>query len=1525
MPRKALGRWFVAALALAPLVPAQWRSEPGSLHTSKATVADDLGADPLEVARRATEAGDLDRAIETYQEILDRLGDLVFRAYAAPRLGTETERVLDGDRFVGLRDRVHELLRALPNDGFAKYVAREGPKAEAELARATASRDEEALRRLGRTRRLTPAGGRALAAAADLAFEDGRFADAASRAESLVSEAQPDEDDLRRRMLLRAGLAYVALGDRAALADLRARVSASDAAAPAVVGGSPTTVGAALDGLVARLGPPAAPSPPGQPAFGARPWPPQPLAVQPSENRWDERWYSFGQPIAEPPTNYAPVVPLVSDATIYVNDGLELSARSLYTGRTLWKVEGRADRFQGRRNWNVTYEVVRDGDLVFGYLEDEPQVRADPRHSISGYVPIETIPTRKLYAVDARNGEVRWTHARFDGARTAEERAFLAKLTVNTAPLVVGDRLYVGGCFYHGGFRHWLCCFDRATGAIVWRTFVALGQAEQNMFGNAVKDCAPGLVGHRRGLLAYATNVGVAAAVDAATGAPRWVSAYLQELIPSVEGPGAVERMPGWAPHRPLFVGDRIFMGPADSLAFLGFDAKTGEVFPLRDDAKRESALRTRLNGFRHVVPAGDDVVVLAGAELAAWDLAAAAAGREGAFKWRASPPAAGGVRTAVDGLPAALGDRVWFSTRQSGRGGRERSKLYAVDVRTGRYVEEATADGYATGNVVLAEDAAVIAGGGSGEAYLAAYFDLARTSARVRDAAAQSPGDPLLRLRLGQLRLQAGETAEAVQAFRQALEAATAQGARGESAAAAAKNALFTAYLGLGADFARVGPGLPPSAEERFDLALAHAASPRQRATALFAKLRWAHQAGRAQAVYETADALTRDHADEPAAFDRIFAELLRTIEVDAPAKAGLVATLVAASTAEKAADYPRAVAYLGAALRAFPEEPLVRATKDVVSVWRHCFDAIDAIVKNRGAAAYAKEEAAARAKFAAARDGADLAALQEVVDAYPNSSVAGDARLLRLRRLREAGRTGDALAAVQRELARFGAESPEIVLETARALEAAGFLESARDALAALRARFGPRPIAVGDGASTPADAYVAARLAEPAFVALEDAAPPAVPLGAQAIWTETAAADGGDVELIVPRGRRPADADALAFVYGDGEIRALDLANGRRVWRRAVRNAPSAALWRDGRLVVAAADEIFSLSPKGGEEAWSAKFAEGPPAAIEAAHGKVYALVREPGVARALILRTFDAALGARLRDHRFPLAGYDGDGGPVYGQPSLESDERHLLVRLAAADRGVVLDGLTGATVVAAMPLKASSGTPPMLGPDGLLVSAPSAADLRPTERRLVARRLGTNEDAWTWRAERVRAIAARRVGRGALLIQLKRETGGNRTEDEIVLLDLANGTTLLQKRFAGGEFVDASSPPVLDGELLLLPMRRPGAPGSNFVRAYDVAKDEVRWESVPISGRYTAVRAYAGREHVVATFSADSASPSARSGSVRQGAVRVLDRRTGRVLDEIPIEAARKASDRPDVDLRPGALLIESATGVEARR
>ena len=523
--------------------------------SSKVRVPDDLGREPLEVAKTALGGGDIDRALSIYQDILDRLPDRVAPVRLAPRTGKETDHVLPGDTFAGLRDYVADLIRAIP-DGFARYREREGPRAAADLARALAARDEGLLRKIVIRWELTESGPLALAALSDLLFQSGRVAESrlcADRLLALVAE-QSVPEALKTRATLRAAVAYTALQRRDDVRSLASTVASGDASVAVDWRGAPMPL---------ERDPRAA-------SGGSR------QGSRAAEARQDSRVFRPAV-VAEPAVRAQRA--RRRDVPVPRHLGAGASVELLPGDPGPLRQRGLLLRRHPRRRTEPP-----DGPAAVGSRSSRPSRRCRARGTgtsctrscsiaASSTPASRTIPTSRATTSTGSRDSSRVrrsrsasstpstrTPARSSGRTRASRESAIRRpasssiaISVNTPPLVIGDRLYVGATYYLGGFRQWLCAFDRETGDLVWKTYIGQGQAELNMFGNPVKEVVPGYVGESNGLLVYSTNIGVVAAVDAITGAPRWVKAYEQEPVPSSDGQRTVSRPPGWTVTRPLF------------------------------------------------------------------------------------------------------------------------------------------------------------------------------------------------------------------------------------------------------------------------------------------------------------------------------------------------------------------------------------------------------------------------------------------------------------------------------------------------------------------------------------------------------------------------------------------------------------------------------------------------------------------------------------------------------------------------------------------------------------------------------------------------------------------------------------------------------------------------------------------------------------------------------------------------------------------------------------------------------------
>ncbi|MFQ5845599.1 MAG: PQQ-binding-like beta-propeller repeat protein, partial [Planctomycetota bacterium] len=293
-----------------------------------------------------------------------------------------------------------------------------------------------------------------------------------------------------------------------------------------------------------------------------RPWPPRTNTTHGFLRHWD---------------SFAPVHPVVAQGLLLYHDGRQVHACNLYTGTPQWAFPPRPDAGDdGRTNLSSIYTPVVAGGAVYAALE----VYRDYREQAINTTPITYyLPSRRLFALDLQTGRVLWSHDDEALARrpAGDATRLLRRLTITGAPLVRGDRLYVGACYSEGTFHTYLVAFDRHSGDLVFATHVSNGQQELNLFGRQLQECVPTPVAEAGGVLYFGTNLGIVAALDALLGAPIWAASYPIKPLPSTylwfEAP---RRWPDFDNGPPILVGDTLLVAPADGTHLLALDRRDG-------------------------------------------------------------------------------------------------------------------------------------------------------------------------------------------------------------------------------------------------------------------------------------------------------------------------------------------------------------------------------------------------------------------------------------------------------------------------------------------------------------------------------------------------------------------------------------------------------------------------------------------------------------------------------------------------------------------------------------------------------------------------------------------------------------------------------------------------------------------------------------------------------------------------------------------------------------------------------------
>ncbi|MAG32724.1 MAG: hypothetical protein CL908_17730 [Deltaproteobacteria bacterium] len=1470
--------WFTT---LAPDAAGQW-------HTSKVSVPDDLVVrQHLSRAEDAIRQKDPKRAIRFWQDILDRLAGKVVEAHRAPRLGSVTDSVVAGDRFIGVRGRVMERIRSIEN-GLGQYREKMEPKAKRMLESAVAQENENQLRSCARRYFLTQSGQAAHLALIDLLIEHGRFEEARLATQRFQTELRlldPEDPAIARVMAREA----VALWGARRLTDLHALAErASKAGAGSLtVGSDRIDVAAFIQSLVRRTGQAAPSKPPVRPpltVFSSRVW------NRPFNRNLKTSTQSvfFNNSPRMFMVNHFPVIPTVRGGVVFFADGRVMKARSLFTGMDIWPgVPGLLHDFAGRRNRNLYYHVTVDGDLAFAYLQGHPVMEG--QRAWQGFEPIETIPSHKLVAVDVNTGDTRWSHLAFSG-RDPDENNFISRLNVNQPPLVVGDTLYVAGTVLLGVFHQWICAFERDTGHLKWKTYTGAGQQELNMFGNPVKEGIPGHVTEHHGVIYYTTNIGVACAVDAVTGTILWESAYDQEPIPSTDSPVTKERHPGWMASRPAVWKDRVFFAPTDSYNVYAADMATGAL------TRVKPATRTVMSRNYYFLGIHEGVLLVAGSRITAIDPDTLQR------RWQTVELVGRWDKGSVQGLPAIHGhDLLFTSTSRNGRS----TQVNRVDLRTGRFLgQETLRFSSREGNIVVSPDAMVV----GGEESVHAYFDLGEVEQRLARSSRTGVPNPELQMRLGDVRQRQGQWGQALEAWGKALDQSTKQGPRGRAIAQRAALSLFNGWIKMAGEPNRPILSGPTSPEARYHKALTYARTDAQRVRALRECLDWSLSENDDAAFKRTAKLLIDRHAEQPlelaGEIHGLFPELPNALNLPA----GLMATLASGAHAENARKYRAAVTWFHHAQVRWPDAPVGRLT-----AWRYAGDRIARIIKTHGRGMYRPQEQAAKRVLREAVQNDDLQGIRTVLRHYPQSTVVEKAYLELSRRLLAAGKFQDALGEMQRYFTRFGAASPAARYEYARCLDRLGATDSAAGIMRSLMLHHGDAVIRSA-GATIRVRGWVKKMLAEERYQHLaKDPEEPTVARNGHSKWKKTGPQGGDEVRLIDPWGRPPAKMSGTVLVHLGRELLAINATTGITSWRKASVAIPHFAAWQDGRLVVGLDSDIVAVDALSGAEHWRVRPEGGDLRDLMCGHGKVYMLLRSV-VQGGLILHGLDITSGAIVQT--IAMRGYY--------EGTLSISPSYLLVRTPRQRKATCYDGLTGEKVGSPIPFDRDGPLPFLTKKDEVVVVYGS--DRRSREIvKVVSRDPKTGKDTWAYEAGRGTFIALT-VEKDQLVFELRvptsvaRTSGGARPNHRLVVLDLGQGTPKFTAQLERNEF---STDATVSGKRLYLSLMASVKTGTGIaqkIRVYDMMKGNSPWATTEFPGANIRLWVYPTSNHLLLRKSVSIRSR--RSGPGDAAELYFIDQKNGKVVDLIELGQDSGMMDSPGMVVKDGTLVLTSGTEVK---
>jgi outer membrane protein assembly factor BamB len=627
--RPGWARWCLAlALAGGLALPARLAQGQDGNHTASTFYPN--SSDPAETLLRNAASHSRDgqwaEAIGIYQRVIDQYGDKVAKL---PR-ETEPDRAAAGGRtdfvlFVDLRAYCHRSLAKLPAEARAIYRNRVDGQAERWLREGQANRDPALLRRVVDLAFCSSWGDDALELLGDLAFQDGRFGEALAMYRKLVvdrpddtfSLVHPDPSVDLARVAAKKLLCRAAAGERLDVATAVADFSRRFPNSSGTLAGRKAPYAQILsESLQAdRLAPPAQPDsrwPTFAGSFTRSMVVSEPIDV--GSLQWKvplERitagrpGYPYGGPRsmmtnpASPQERLLGYHPIVLGDQVIVADTSRVLAFNLndrpgdregggaFQIEPAWKHDPESSAIQAQK-WNVgipRHTLTAVGNRIYarmGPATPSPfaAMGRQPSPSASYIIALDWSAQGKLLWVQRASDLVLPDHAadrinhsvNFEGTPVADGHNVFVAVT---------DRLQQTATY--------IACFDADTGARQWVRYLGAASTDvDNFMGMGFGPPPAGDYGHRLlsldgPYLYYQTNLGAVIALEAATGAVRWVANYPR--LDTGRTGGSDRDLNPAVIHDGL-----VIVAPTDAAAIYAFDAETGRLVwktePVADEVR---------------------------------------------------------------------------------------------------------------------------------------------------------------------------------------------------------------------------------------------------------------------------------------------------------------------------------------------------------------------------------------------------------------------------------------------------------------------------------------------------------------------------------------------------------------------------------------------------------------------------------------------------------------------------------------------------------------------------------------------------------------------------------------------------------------------------------------------------------------------------------------------------------------------------------------------------------------------------
>ncbi|MFT7516661.1 MAG: hypothetical protein ACI84O_000446 [Myxococcota bacterium] len=266
---------------------------------------------------------------------------------------------------------------------------------------------------------------------------------------------------------------------------------------------------------------------------------------------------------------------------VYATNGHDVVALDAMTGSTRWEFDNSqwhdinensdSEMHAAQSQFTILQPVLSDGVLLVNIHQAQAVGRSDKYRGIDIR---HMTPLRRLYAFDALSGDLLWKQTlHTDGT----PNALTTDITCGP-PHVSAGRVFVPVYDAGGNVDVSLICYELYSGKQLYKTFLASGAMQTNLFGNLLTEVAmPAPVSNGEQVWVL-SQLGTLSCIEARTGITKWTRTYPRTKVVLHQDGRVSQRVYSFSNNSIILHGDQLAIAPIDSRLLLVVDANSGKT-----------------------------------------------------------------------------------------------------------------------------------------------------------------------------------------------------------------------------------------------------------------------------------------------------------------------------------------------------------------------------------------------------------------------------------------------------------------------------------------------------------------------------------------------------------------------------------------------------------------------------------------------------------------------------------------------------------------------------------------------------------------------------------------------------------------------------------------------------------------------------------------------------------------------------------------------------------------------------------